>query len=796
MSGSSSFQSASKLGDLLAQLPLNQAGQWLEIESTAQSLANALRIKDVEQQTGLGQTLLPQTLTSILKGATSDSKTPEDERKPAIYEILRVAANLCMDHDGNREALLEAGFPQAIVAILENYVEVVAESQTTPPPLSIPDLKIVKTAIGVLLNATLGYAPTREKLLSLDAPSVILKLAVAIYPPGSWLRTDSTEETAESWALRSGLSSWAWRAINELRGDDENARPFTHPDVIPSLVKSLHAFVPPYPSTPPPLFSTPTSRRPFIQADFESLEESCALLESLAMDAEDVRLSLARGFNFPEGEHNGVACLYDMLTFADQGDYSPYWSDPGLEHERAAKEKALDICKAAIIKAVVEVAGEEKSTDVLWDDSEPGKPGGVFVQKMVSWIRSHKDLKVSHRDDLLVCATLSLGNLVRRDAHAAAIINPPVSLGSDLAALLAPEVDIKVKHGVTGLLKHLAQSPSNRDALGKADVLQKLALSGVWSDRGDLVQVVQVSAIGIAKHMCTSNIENAFALVLPSSDNSSTPLKQIISLVQRSDSVAIKSEGTRVLVNVIKSLWAPPAGSSGPDYEAKRKQAMDAIVSPAHAAVLSQLIGRSRKYPLLINEGVVALTLLSTHGTDGAKYALDSLFNPLPLEATTRADRSNSLLSQPLSAGVALTTTGSGLGSAENSPIVGGPRRALDMLVSILRNRAGTLGSAPLNLSSPSSEAPPKIVAAAPNTLLNSTPRTPMEVRANLCALVGHLGRKGVVPEDRARDVQAMKDNFKDILEGLAKGAPDIVEGTKPGNLNVAAKKALDAWSA
>ena len=50
----------------------------------------------VEQQTALGKTLLPQTLTSLLKGALNDRDGPGC--KSAIFELLRVAANLCRDH--------------------------------------------------------------------------------------------------------------------------------------------------------------------------------------------------------------------------------------------------------------------------------------------------------------------------------------------------------------------------------------------------------------------------------------------------------------------------------------------------------------------------------------------------------------------------------------------------------------------------------------------------------------------------------------------------------------------------
>lgn len=140
------------------------------------------------------------------------------------------------------------------------------------------------------------------------------------------------------------------------------------------------------------------------------LEEICTLLESLALDVEDVRLSLARGVLFP-AEHSGVPCLSHILNFIEKGDYPPLWSESGLD---AAYEKKFDICKAALIKAVVEVSGEDKNEDVLWDETEEDQPGGAFVCRMVDWVRSYAQGHSNGRDDLVICATLSLGNLARR----------------------------------------------------------------------------------------------------------------------------------------------------------------------------------------------------------------------------------------------------------------------------------------------------------------------------------------------------------------------------------------------
>ena len=105
---------------------------------------------------------------------------------------------------------------------------------------------------------------------------------------------------------------------------------------------------------------------------------------------------------------------------------------------------------------------------------------------------------------------------------------------------------------------------------------------------------------------------NCYDLTLPSDGQDaaaeSTGLHQILALIKRSDSTAIKSEGTRVFVNVIRTLWHEDT----PDGE-QRKAAMRVVSSPPVALALAQLVARSKRYPILINEGIVALTLLSLH---------------------------------------------------------------------------------------------------------------------------------------------------------------------------------------
>jgi hypothetical protein len=284
-----------------------------------------------------------------------------------------------------------------------------------------------------VLIAICDKEPVQTALITAEAPVTILRLAGAIYPAGAWAKLPAPhiplEEIDESWQLRCSLSSWAWRAIGELKENGASsdamfcnslltinlliASTVFGPDILPQLVTPVLSYIPPFQTPPPPFQQAISLRRTLISADLECFEESCSLLEALALDDEDVRLSLARGLSFPD-EHGGVRCLANILDFIDRGEHHPLWSD--LPGDSVQRGRSFDFCKAALIKAVVEIAGEVKNVDVLWDDSNSEQPGGALVAQMVQWIRTHKDRKDHNRDDLLICATLTLGNLLRHGA--------------------------------------------------------------------------------------------------------------------------------------------------------------------------------------------------------------------------------------------------------------------------------------------------------------------------------------------------------------------------------------------
>lgn len=101
--------------------------------------------------------------------------------------------------------------------------------------------------------------------------------------------------------------------------------------------------------------------------------------------------------------------------------------------------------------------------------------------------------------------------------HATLLLSPPHNIAQLLSSesLLSLTTDLKLKHGVIGLLKHLSQSSVqsafNRAALSNAGIIERVVASGVWDDRGDVMaDIVQVNAIGVVKHLCNNNSKSGF----------------------------------------------------------------------------------------------------------------------------------------------------------------------------------------------------------------------------------------------------------------------------------------------
>jgi hypothetical protein len=131
--------------------------------------------------------------------------------------------------------------------------------------------------------------------------------------------------------------------------------------------------------------------------------------EALPLTEDEVRTSLL------STKTGSGSPLKDILQFVEDGSPPPYLEKES-KYDVDRWHKSFGLSKGGIVKAVVNISGEEPNLEILWDGADgKSEQGGWFVQRMVELIRSQSALWGSNgqRDDLIICATLVLGNMAR-----------------------------------------------------------------------------------------------------------------------------------------------------------------------------------------------------------------------------------------------------------------------------------------------------------------------------------------------------------------------------------------------
>jgi hypothetical protein len=96
-----------------------------------------------------------------------------------------------------------------------------------------------------------------------------------------------------------------------------------------------------------------------------------------------------------------------------------------------------------------------------------------------------------------------------------------------------------------------------------------------------------------------------------------TAVDAVLAIVRRSDEVRVRSEASRILVQIVRSLWSL-AIRAGEGEEASGREGAKAKMTRAEVVDASvDMVRLSGKYPILVNEGIVGLVLLATSRAGG-----------------------------------------------------------------------------------------------------------------------------------------------------------------------------------
>ncbi|KDE06742.1 hypothetical protein MVLG_02938 [Microbotryum lychnidis-dioicae p1A1 Lamole] len=680
--------------------------QWSDVANHAKAIADSL--KTPELRTTLGNTSLVKSATSLLK-TTVDAPNGEDVLA-ARTELLRLIGNMCFDNDPNRAQTHSGAGPESILELLANLFEIAPPTSSTSSskvtqvsagktrPLSTAELKFVRAAIGALLNASLRYDPIRKALSSPAAVTTLLAIidtrntpdrAIApIYVVGSWMlnpgQTDEDEWT-ERIELGSTIAGWVMSILEDVLADDKNSFPPEATAALFSIVNSL----PPTDSKVPPYYIWEAEESSdFVDSDIELLTHVAALLEAISIDLVAVKKQLAFADYVPEQPL--LPLTFDFIESARLPD--AWLTIAGTE--RVNVEKAFAMVKAAVVRAVVEAPNDD---EVMLDFMRQE----WLVKRLIGWL----DLgQTGERDDLLVCASHMLAAIGRKDEHCVVLVQT-YGLAAPLAQIARrkamqqfqkesskPGGEVtQVLFGVISLLRHLSIPVSNKSIIGETGIITIVSMLLVPTL--DFVAPLQNAVVGLLKHLTASNVYNSLRLLgapasstpssVPSPSNGGEAVSQpalptppsaldlLVASIRRTDNVRLRSEATRVLANVVRSLFStrvnsdpsnlaaaspitpsmnqsnhsglPSSGGNagGVDTEESlKRRGRPRVLRKDVVEALTEMVRLSEKYPMLINEAVVALTLVAGSGGAGAKLVLESLTTVHAPPAQTNADLS------------------------------------------------------------------------------------------------------------------------------------------------------------
>ncbi|KNC97857.1 uncharacterized protein SPPG_06853 [Spizellomyces punctatus DAOM BR117] len=569
-----------KLGAVVAQLIAEAA----KVEDTRDPIADAGTIPTLIQLLKIGN-------APMGKGVQGD--TLDDD---LVVQSLRALANLCYDHDGNRERVLEVqdGIPE-IVACLNS-----------------PSKRVMITTCGALTNITMDNEPVQIEALNAHVLSPLLKALQG-----------NIDEPFEQ-GVKGAVSTAVIRVMSNLLETETGIQELLAADGLSLLLRLLkykHDKV---------LHHTSAGTR--YESAVEVLDALTTVLESIGENDTIQRAIVSQDL------------LDILLDFVDR-------RPEGVAVAKTGEDLAT---YTEIRKTVSRIVTLVTMNDANMVDLPKKRE---IIDRFKQWMTNgFAPLDTAEEDEIRMSGALCIGNLARSDETCVSLVQEH-DVARALLNLLALEVSrvkqsgtelkstVKVLHAVMGSLKNLSLAAANRPIMGAMGVIPKVA---------DLLEIpnikpVQYGATGVLKNLCSGDNEaNVYRIISgqepPGGINLSqcsvpsagpkTPLGKVITLVWTAtgdNDTGIRNEGGRLLVNLIRACHRGRAPHL-------LKTIVDAnAIPPLIQIITGALLTRSRTssdegtdvpedehhvhfdamplegqvFPMVQNEGIVALILVA-----------------------------------------------------------------------------------------------------------------------------------------------------------------------------------------
>ncbi|WFC94150.1 hypothetical protein MBRA1_000782 [Malassezia brasiliensis] len=557
------------------------------LASTLSALGDALRSGQLRN--ALGESDLPAL---CIKSLTD---------RQASSAALRVLANLCIDHDGNRKRILDAGAVPMVLTIL-------------PDPeghFSDKERQCVQAALGMLLNLQMDFEPAKEVIKTSNAISKLTALSTspALYRMGGWVDGPPSEHP-KTWVTNqcssAAAAAWGLSLVEDVLEKDAENIEWTRDAIQGLLIQEQSLRAASNKSVAPNVEDVAT----------QLVEHEITILDSiggLLMHASSSFMSaLARPNDAP------LRALVDLLTRPPEA--PTYWESVLEDKEEAERAfGAYARLRTGAAHVVVGVAADDDNLPSLCPLDGTQLASHWFVEALLQSVGS-KDVP------LATCALLALGNLAR-DTHRSKAITEAPHLLTQTAEHLSTN-DVKVAHAAVGLLKNLSVSPANKEKVFAAGILP--LLPALLVRERDMVQPLQFGVVGLLRQLANATAVPQISLAILGVWPQDSPdvLADLIALRKRSDNISLRMEISRVFVALVRSLWSSHASERNIQLLASN---MHADISAVQQALttgrakmqtqpilegLTDLLRYSRKSAVIQSDALLALSLTSSSSKD------------------------------------------------------------------------------------------------------------------------------------------------------------------------------------
>ncbi|RKP13440.1 armadillo-type protein [Piptocephalis cylindrospora] len=493
-----------------------------------------------------------------------------------VIQGARLLGNACADHDENRAKVMDTGIVKDITRFLVHYPS---------------DSLVTRNLTGALLNWSISNEAGREAIIAQD--NLLSTLVAGLKGEG----LNEQEGATNMFFLLSLLSNLA---------DDPK---FT------DAFKEVHG------------------AKPLVEVVRCALTDK--VFSAVSVPIRNVSLSLLCHVSQQMDEaqdaivHGGLIPL--TLKFIQNPDNDLDDEEEEEESEEGTVTKGdgkgdpqpFKGPRASAVKILIHGLMSDNCMDDLFKD--------------VSLRKSLLQLLKNQEDSILaMTAAHCIGNLARKEEHCVAFLEPQDGL-PDPARLIIQRLeeatrvkDLRLEHALAGLIKNLSIPRQNKQILGEKGAI--FALEPLM-DRS-ILPLVMIS-VGTLKHLTQGNVENASLMVKSNGDDPS-PLQHLLTVLEKNDDPGVKSEGGRLVVNLVRLLSTPhPKGDHDQAY-GTLKSALEkspSILDPCLWMVVWS------KFAVLRNDGLLALILLAQHSDATRKWVAESIPRSIAERGLSKEDQ-------------------------------------------------------------------------------------------------------------------------------------------------------------